>query len=227
MRTDDLIEILAAEAAPVRRLRHPLARTAIWLLVSLPWVAAVVFMMKLRPDIGAKMSDTSWLIEQSAALATAVMAAMAAFCAGVPGRPRWEHLLPIIPLAIWIGSLSQDCLQTWLSVGPAGLTLTPDWECLPGIVMVGMGPAVAMTVMLLRGSPITPMITVALGALAAGGLAEAGLRLFHPIDASLMVLVWQAGTVLGLTLIAALFGRTILRWRRPNLARRQQGGNAS
>ncbi|MDE1939787.1 MAG: DUF1109 family protein, partial [Alphaproteobacteria bacterium] len=96
--------------------------------------------------------------------------------------------------------------------------LTPDWQCLPGVVMVGMGPAVAMAVMILRGSPITPMTTVALGALAAGGLAEVGLRLFHQQDASLMVLVWQAGTVVGLTVIACLFGKTILRWRPPKVS---------
>ncbi|MBU6296969.1 MAG: DUF1109 family protein [Alphaproteobacteria bacterium] len=213
MRTEDLIKNLAGEAPPVKRLPNPLPRTAIWLALSLPWVGAVVFIMGLRPDLAAQASHTRWLVEQSAALATALMAAMAAFCAGVPGRPRWEHFLPLLPLAVWIGALGQGCIATWLSYGPGGLSLTPDWQCLPGIMMVGLGPAVAMTIMILRGSPIAPTTTVALGALAAGGLAEVGLRLFHQVDASLMVLVWQAGTVVGLTLVASFFGRKILRWR--------------
>ncbi|MDE2133846.1 MAG: DUF1109 family protein [Alphaproteobacteria bacterium] len=204
---------LASEPAPVRHLRSPMTRTAIWLAISLPWVFAIVFVMGLRPDLRAQMSNAHWLIEQGAALATALMAAMAAFCAGVPGRPRWEHLLPLLPLAVWLGALGQDCLQGWISYGSAGLTLHPDWQCLPGIIMVGMGPAVAMAAMILRGAPLAPMTTTALGALAAGGLAEVGLRLFHQVDASLMVLVWQAGTVVGLTLIAGLFGRRVLRWR--------------
>lgn len=217
MRINDLIERLATEAPAVHRLRGPLPRTAAWFALSLPWVAAMVFIMGLRPDLTALMSNPRWLIEQGTALATALMAAMAAFCAGVPGRPRWEHFLPLIPLAIWLGSLGQGCLQTWLSVGTSGLTLSPDWQCLPGIVMVGMGPAVAMAFMILRGSPIAPTITVGLGALAAGGLAEVGLRLFHPEDASLMVLVWQAGTVFGLTLLAGLLGKALLRWRLPKV----------
>lgn len=213
MRTDELILQLASETRPVRRLRPPMTRMAIWLALSLPWVLAIVFVMGLRPDLTARLSDGRWLIEQGAALATALMAAMAAFCAGVPGRPKWEHLLPLLPLAVWLGTLSQDCFQGWISYGSAGLVLHPDWQCVPGIIMVGMGPAVAMTAMILRGSPIAPMTTTALGALAAGGLAEVGLRLFHQVDASLMVLVWQAGTVVGLTLVAGLFGRRVLRWR--------------
>lgn len=212
-RTDELIERLAKEMRPVRRLRPPAFRTVIWFTVSLPWVAAVVFVMGVRPDLVARLSDSRWLIEQGAALTTAIVAAMAAFCAGVPGRPRWEHFMPLLPLAVWLGTLGQGCLQAWSSLGAAGLALSPDWQCLPGIVMVGLGPAVAMTVMISRGSAIAPMITTALGALAAGGLAEVGLRLFHQEDASLMVLVWQAGTVFGLTLVAGLLGPMLLRWR--------------
>lgn len=212
-RTDELIERLAKDVRPVRRLQPPWLRTAIWFAVSLPWVAAVVFIMGVRPDLAARVSESRWLVEQGAALATAVMAAMAAFCAGVPGRPRWEHFMPLLPLALWLGMLGQGCLEAWNASGAAGLMLRPDWQCLPGIVMVGIGPAVAMTVMILRGSAIAPMTTTALGALAAGGLAEVGLRLFHQEDASLMVLVWQAGTVFGLTLIATLLGPLLLRWR--------------
>jgi len=213
MRTDDLIQQLAGDARPVRRLHPPVLRTGIWLAVSLPWVAAVVYVMGIRPDLGVQMSDGHWLFEQSAALLTALMAAMAAFCAGVPGRPKWEHYLPLLPLAMWLAALGQGCVQDWLSLGSAGLVVRPDWQCLPGIVFVGLGPAIAMTVMILRGSPIAPMTTTALGALAAGGLAEVGLRLFHQEDASLMVLIWQAGTVFGLSFLAGLFGRKLLRWR--------------
>ncbi|MBI3676980.1 MAG: DUF1109 family protein [Proteobacteria bacterium] len=211
--TDELVKRLAADVVPVRRLRSPFLRTAVWFGLSWPWVAAIVFIMGLRPDLGERLMDGRWLIEQGAALATAMMAAMAAFCAGVPGRPRWEHYMPLLPLAVWLGVLGEGCVQTWFSLGSAGLVLRPDWQCLPGIAMVGFGPAVAMAVMILRGSAIAPMTTTALGALAAGGLAQVGLRLFHPVDASLMVLVWQTGTVFGLVLLAGLLGRQILRWR--------------
>lgn len=213
MRTNDLIEHLAEDAKPVKRLRSPDIRTIIWLALSLPWVAAVVYVMGVRPDLGERLTDSRWMIEQSAALLTGVMAAMAAFCAGVPGRPKWEHFLPLLPLAVWLGTLGEGCVEAVLAGGSAGLMLLPDWQCLPGIMMVGFGPAIAMVVMLRRVSPIAPMTTIALGALGAGGLAAVGLRLFHTVDASVMVLVWQAGSVFALTLLAGLLGPKILRWR--------------
>jgi hypothetical protein len=73
-----------------------------------------------------------------------------------------------------------------------------------------------MAVMLRRGAPLTPKITTALGGLAAAGLGNFGLRLFHPQDSSLMVLVWQMGSVLLLTLLCGMAGRLLLRWRLMN-----------
>jgi hypothetical protein len=70
-----------------------------------------------------------------------------------------------------------------------------------------------MGVMLRRGAPLTPRATTALGGLAAAGLGDFGLRLFHPQDASLMVLVWQVGTVFTLTAMAAWAGHYLLNWR--------------
>ncbi|MGC8536369.1 MAG: NrsF family protein [Rhizomicrobium sp.] len=217
LRTEELIAHLTRQAEPVRCLSSPQRRTAVWLAWSLPWVAAVVFIMGLRPDLTARLADPRWLLEEVAALATGVMAAMACFCAGVPGRPHWEHFLPLIPLAVWLATLGHSCVEDWRRLGSVGLGLTTDWQCLPAIMMTGIGPAVVIGWMIRNASPITPMTTTALAALAAGGVAAAALRLFHPEDTSLMVLVWQAGTVFVLTLIAALLGKTVLRWRLPSL----------
>ncbi len=70
-----------------------------------------------------------------------------------------------------------------------------------------------MAVMLRRGAPLSPHTTTALGGLAAAGLGNFGLRLFHSQDASLMVLVWQVGTVFILTAMAAWAGHYLLNWR--------------
>lgn len=220
--TEELIARLVADATPLRPLRSPLVRTAVWLAWAAPWVAAVVWIMGLRPDLGVRAADARWLVEESAAMMTALAAAVAAFCAGIPGRPRWERCLPLLPLAIWLGALGQGCAQDWLQFGGAGLAVHPDWVCLPGVVLVGVGPAVAIATMILRGSPVAPATTAMLGALAAGGLAGAALPLIHRQDASVMILVWQVGTVLGLTALAGLAGRSVLRWR-PDLPGRARG----
>ncbi|MBI3706529.1 MAG: DUF1109 domain-containing protein [Proteobacteria bacterium] len=213
MQTDDLIVSLAGDARPVRRLAAPWMRLLSWLVVAVPWMVAVVLIMSPRQDLGDKLNDPRWVLEQAAALATALTAAMAAFCSGVPGRPRWEHVLPLPPFALWVGLLGVGCVQTWLQAGPEGLDFRPDWICFPGIVFVGIGPGVAMVAMLRRGAPLAPVLSTALGALAAAALADFGLRFFHAQDASLMVLVWQVGTVVLLTMLAAMAGPYVVRWR--------------
>src|SRR5262245_35880815 len=213
MNTDELIERLAQTAEPVSRLRPPLARTALWFALGLPYVALVVVVMSPRSDLFVKLSDPAYLIEQSAALATGITAGLAAFASIVPGLDRRILLLPLFPFAIWFGSLGLGCLQSWMQIGPDGLSLRPDWFCFPAIVVVGMVPAIAMAVMLRRGAPLTPHLSTALGGLAAAGLGNFGLRLFHPEDASMMVLVWQMGTVFVLTALAGWAGRFLLDWR--------------
>lgn len=121
-------------------------------------------------------------------------------------------LLPV-PLALWVGTLGHGCVQDWWDLGPGGLRLHADWKCLPAIIAVGAGPAVAMFVMLRRGAPLTPRATVALGSLAAAALGVFGLRFFHPQDASLTVLVWQFGAAVLLSALAGTVRHRILHWR--------------
>lgn len=211
--TEKLIARLTEVVEPVRPLPGPWISTAAWLLVAIPYVALVVLVVSPRADLISKASEWRYVVEQLAALATGITAAAAAFAAVIPGYDRRVLLLPVLPLAIWLGSLGDGCIHDWLAFGRDGLSLRPDWVCFPAIVLVGAVPAIAMAVMLRRGAPLAPHMTAALGGLAAAGLGDFGLRLFHPQDASLMVLIWQVGSVLVLTAMAASSGHYLLNWR--------------
>jgi hypothetical protein len=212
MDTAKLIEQLSKSAAPVRPLSRAWIRAAVWLMLSVPYIALVVIVVSPRSDLMVKLTELRYVIEQFAALATGITAAIAAFAATIPGYNRKILLLPVFPLALWLGSLGQGCLQTWLRFGTSGLTLQPDLFCFPAVALVGMLPAIVIAVMLRRGAPLAPCITAGLGGLAAAGLGNFGLRLFHPQDASLMVLVWQVGTVFVLMILAGCAGRYVLNW---------------
>ena len=87
MQSEEIIRRLAANAPPVRRLAHPAWRATAWFMLSLAYAAAVVWVKGPRPDISARLMEPLFLVEVFAALATAMMAAAGAFCAGCPGRP--------------------------------------------------------------------------------------------------------------------------------------------
>jgi hypothetical protein len=214
MDTNALIAELANSTAPVRRLPAPSARMLLWFALSLPFLATVIWLM-MPSDISplAALADRRFLLEEAVLLVTALTAALATFASVVPGYDRRVLLLPLVPLAAWLASLGEGCWRNRVALGADGLALRPDWDCLLPAILIGIVPAIAMVVMLRRGAPLLPRISIALGALAVAALANLGLRLFHVGDASVMVLFWHLGGAAVLAGLAGLAGRRVLYWR--------------
>lgn len=207
--TDKLIQDLSRDLQPVRPLSRPGVRTATWLAILFPYVAIVLLMMGAGQDLPARISDTRFLLEQIFAFATGVTAVVAAFASVIPGQRRRFWVWPLLPLAAWLATLGESCVQA----GMNALSLQHDLTCLPYIVLLGTAPAIALWIMLRRGAPMTPRWTAALGALAAAGLGNFCVRLGHPEDVTVMLLVWHAGGVIVLAALASAAGRTFLNWR--------------
>ena len=212
MDADELIARLTADLKPVQPLRPPWARAALWLVLGLPCVAAVVW-GKLNVDASIVASDARFIIEQAATLATAVMAAIAAFASVVPGRDRRALLLPLAPLSFWLASVGHGCVQDWTRLGAAGLAIGPDWDCLRLAAMIGAVPAAAIFVMLRALPPLRPRSTLALAALAVAALANFGLQFAHVRDASIMVLTWHLGGAVVFSALGGWLGERILGWQ--------------
>ena len=212
MKTDALIDSLARDAGPVRPLASPARRIWGWLAIALGFALAMVWAIGARPDLAERLQEGRFLLEQGAALATAITAAMAALALTMPDAARFWRWLPVIPAAAWLGTLGLGCLRDWAQMGPEGLRLTPDPECFVYITLIGSLPMLALVLMLRKGAPLRPSWTLALAALAAAAIGNVALRLFHTQDAALMVLVWQVGAVALIAGIAALSGRAVLRW---------------
>lgn len=213
MKSEELARRLAASAKPVQRLPHPLWRAMMWLAASLAYAGALVFAMGLRADFLARIAEPRFVIELSAAILTSMMAAAAAFCSTCPGRPLWERLAPFPFLMVWLASLGEGCWRDWSQDGLQGLAVQPEFSCFWKIVVSSAPPAVLILLMVRRGAPIAPYLTTGLATLAAASLVAAAMLLFHRQESSIMVLVWQFGSVVVVSGIAALFGRKVLDWR--------------
>lgn len=74
MDTDALIALLARQAKPVRRLAPPCCRAERWFALSTVAVMLVAVAMGLRSDLAAKLSSPWFVLQVSAAIATAVVA---------------------------------------------------------------------------------------------------------------------------------------------------------
>ena len=210
MKTERLVERLAAELTPVHRIARPAIRLAWWLLISVPVASLVVWAFGPRPDLAARLADRAFLVAEGAALLTALVGIYAALCAGLPDQPGWKVWLPMAPMALWFGVLGQQCLDVFLRVGPKGLQVTSDAMCLPAIALGGLVPAIAIVVMLRRGGKFRTTHACLCGALGAAALGAATLRLYHMEDAAIMVIVWQLGSVALFGLVAGAISRMLV-----------------
>jgi hypothetical protein len=210
--TENLIRQLTYNSAPLRPLARPWVRAMGWLTISGIYMAIVVSLMKDH-GLPPKWNDPRFIIEQVSALAVGVGAAVAAFATIVPGHNRTLLAILLVPLAAWLGTVGEGCIHSLTQLGPQALFLEHDLACFPFIALSGTVPAILMALMLRHGAPLTPRLTTGLGALAAAGLANFFLRLFHPEDVTLMLLFWHVGGVFVLSAIAASAGRYLLNWR--------------
>jgi len=214
--TENLIRKLVDNSVPIRPLARPWIRAVGWLTISGIYMAIVVSLMKSH-GLPPKWNDPRFILEQVSAFAVGVGAAVAAFATIVPGHNRSRLAILLIPLAGWLGTVGEGCIHSLTQLGFRALLLEHDLACFPFIALSGTVPAIFMALMLRQGAPLTPRLTAGLGALAAAGLANVFLRLFHPEDVTLMLLFWHVGGVFVLSALAASAGRYVLNW--PSITR--------
>ncbi|HET6157764.1 MAG TPA: DUF1109 domain-containing protein [Dongiaceae bacterium] len=205
--TPDLIRQLTAEAEAVRRLRPPLVRAGLWVIIGAVILTAVATAIGLRPDLGLKLRDPVFVIEIASAALTGITAAIAAFHVSIPDRSARWALLPLPTLLVWLSTVGYGCLTNWVALGPGGTVPGLSIPCLETIALGSTPLAVILYFMLRHARFVRPLATASVAAVAVAGLTVSALRLFHELDATVMVLIWNVGAGAVMTLVGAMFGR--------------------
>ena len=212
--TPDLIESLVARAEPVRRLRPPLGRAAAWLLFAGLMLVLMVAIKGLRADLGLSLRQPGFAIDVAAALATGILAAVAAFIVSLPDRSRLWLWLPVPALLVWIVNIGHSCLTAWVDLQP-GMHLGDEAGCVAALVMTGTPLALTLLIMVRHTALFDPTPVAIAGGLAVAGVTASLLPLVHNHDASVLILVWNLGIAVLLTAAAGAFGRRMFTWVAP------------
>jgi hypothetical protein len=215
IKTPDLIASLAANVAPVRRLRPPAIRAACWLLLAAVVLILLAISQGIRPDFAQRLRDSAFVIGMAASLLTGILAAFAAFLVSLPDRSRLWLLLPVPALVAWLSNVGYQCLVQWISIGPDGLSFGEAARCFATLVLTSLPLSLAMLVMLRYAAPLRPTAVTLMGSLAVAAITATALSLFHAMDATVMVLMWNVGTAVLLVGLGGLFGRKMFRWVAP------------
>jgi hypothetical protein len=210
MKTDELIQELGRDLRPVRRLTSPGRRTALWLALSLLYVAAAVTFAWIRRGHLGVESAAPYVLQQVALAATGVLAALAAFASVIPGMTTRARSALMVPLAVMMAALIWGTIRDIQQLGTAGIGREADWPCVVSTTLGGLALWGVAEAMLRRGAVLEPRVTTILAGIAAVSLAniEACVSRVHAFTAT--VIVWH-GTTAALLLVGLLvFGSRVL-----------------
>ncbi|RQY93829.1 DUF1109 domain-containing protein [Burkholderia stagnalis] len=210
--TPELIESLVADSTPVRPLRRPLWRAVCWLMFAALLLASIAVAHGLRPDLPRKLHEHVFIAGIAAAAATGMLAAVGAFVASVPGRSlRWV-LLPLPTLLVWISTIGYGCLTNWVEIGPDGVSPGETARCFATLVLAGVPLSLTLLIMLRHVARLAPAPVAMAGSLAVSAMTAVALSLYHPLDATMMILAWNVGLTLVLLIGSASYGARLFRW---------------
>jgi hypothetical protein len=210
--TEELIEALVESAAPVRRLRPPLVRAALWLVLAAVVLVLIGIAHGVRPDIDERLRQPTFVTGMAAALATAVLASIASFRISLPDTSRWWVLLPTPALALWLSTIGYGCFTDWVSIGPDGIHLGEAVQCFATLLMTSVPLSIAIVIMLRYAALLRPTEVSVTAGLAVAAMTAFALSLFHNLDATVMILMWNLGVAALIAGLASVFGRSIFTW---------------
>lgn len=207
--TEELIGLLSANAAPVRRLRPPVVRCALWLAFAAVIVAMLGISRGVRPDLAQRLADPAFTAGLGAAVLTGILAAAATFMLGLPDRSgRWA-LLPLPGVAAWVGTIGYGCLTNWVSLSPDGVTLGATAACFATLVLTSTPLSLAMLLMMRRLGSLRPTSVTLCGALAVAAITATALSLFHSLNATVLILLWNFGVAALFLCLGSVFRRRL------------------
>src|SRR5260370_33899081 len=109
---DELVEV----ATPVRRLRPPLVRAALWLALAAVILALLSVAHGLRTDLLVRLHQPTFVVSMIGAIATGILAAIASFELGRPAGSRGCLSLPPPRVAICVSAMGYGRLTDCVGV---------------------------------------------------------------------------------------------------------------
>lgn len=213
MKTDDLITMLAQDAAPPP---GPSVERRAWAGLALGFVGALVLYLLVlgpRPDLLGHMADPLVLAKMGLPLALFALALVLAMRTARPGagagRTGW---------IVWAVPALAVLLFGW------SFAVTPPAErwrdfighsipiCLPAITVLSLPMTAGLLAAFRRGAPVHLRRTGAMAGLAAAGLSTVIYSTFCTEDSPLFYATWYSLGILASAAIGAWAAGRWLRW---------------
>ena len=214
MKTDDLLDVLAADLTPASAWTVQarfLAGAGVAVAVAL---ALVLFWLKLRPDLAVAVGGATFWMK---AAYTAALSVAGFWCAERLARPEGSARGGVTVAALAVAVL--------VALGVAGLAVAPaserlallmgnSWRRCPVSILALAVPGLVVGLLIMRRfAPTRLCLAGAATGLLAGGVAASAYGLHCPETAPAFVAIWYTLGIASSTGLGALIGPSALRWR--------------
>ncbi len=112
----------------------------------------------------------------------------------------------------WISTIGYGCLTNWVKIGPDGLSPGETARCFATLVLTGVPLSLTLLIMLRHVARLAPAPVAMAASLAVSAMTAVALSLYHPLDATVMILMWNIGLTVILLIGSASYGSRLFRW---------------
>jgi hypothetical protein len=206
----DLIDTLCSEHKPVKRPLPPLLRALILTLISCAYVAAMVLLVGLRPDIGLKLKEHEFLFEIIVMGAMAITAGISFFLLCIPdvAKKKWVISVPLTLLGVYAVWCGIHCMHEGMDFQPIHWT-----HCLTESLFMAGIPALVLAIFVYsRHATTHPRLMALMGVLTIAGYAYIGMRFTCMVDTAMHAISYHILPFIIAGLVLGMLARRLLRW---------------
>ena len=213
MKTDELITLLARDAAPVKRGAIPRSLAALALggavaalVIMVPWIG-------FRPDFPAALADPAFWMKMAYTFGLGVAGFMLAERLSRPGATSRAGWVLAAACAVAIAALAFAQLLIMPAAEAPAAVFGYSWNSCPWLIFILALPCLALALWIMRGfAPTRTTLAGAAAGLLAGGVSATVYGL-HCIESTApFIALWYTLGIALTVVTGAIAGSRILRW---------------
>lgn len=206
------IDRLAADCPPTAPAPSPERTVALWLALSCGVSLLLTFMLELREDLAAQITQGLFWAEIATLTALVASSCVSAVWLSFPDmrQQRGVVLLPLPILAVYMCLLAYRLFVPEATLPPVGEINALD--CGICITLFSLIPGLAIFFIMRRNATAHPRAAGALGLLASASIGHLALKFAEANDSVPHLLVWHMLPIIGLGLIGGWLGQKFLSW---------------
>lgn len=207
--TEKLIDELAGELKPVKRVLNPLIYISPWIVIALAYLAGVIHFLGVRMDIEEKLAQSEFLFEFGLSSAISLFAAYAAGFLAIPDmrEKKWLLTVPTTLFGVFMFWILTKAIADGFTV--PGF----HWHhCFSDALLMAFVPIATLSLLIRKGATTKPGWMAFMSILAVGGMGWMAMRISCMDDDIGHTMIHHFMPFVLIAVLLGVLARRLYRW---------------